>query len=1020
MGSSYIAKDICFYSFNSRGFDEDKQDICRLLTLKNDSNIPILCNQENFLLRNNSYKVRQCLADSHIYFKEAVMESSYGRPKNGMFIAVPKEIKENVTDVSPDHWRTQAILVSTVNCNILVINSYFPTDPKTLDFDAVDLLSTLATIKDVLNSNNFDHIIWAGDLNADFGRNTNFTQLIDQFITEMNLLKSWDKYHIDFTHTTENNGKTFLSTLDHFCWTADIESNIIDAGVLYIPQNMSDHSPIFCVLKIHGLLARIQITLDGPSKLCWKKASPEQRDKYRASLENKLNLLNTKDCCDECLNVHCDNSAHKEACDDALSNLLKCVENAANEFIPCSGRGSHHKKKKTVLAMWNDELKPFKDKAMFWHAIWISAGKPINTELHRIMKRARNVYHFQIRKSKKVTNILKKNTLLQACIDNRDVDLFREIRKLRCSAPIIANKIDGKYENIPNHFAGIYSKLYNSVNDKGDLIDVQNMLNKNIDSNSVDEVHKITPIIVADAVNHLKDGKADPIYDFSSDCLKNAPFIFYEQLASLFRKFLIHGHISSVLLLATLVPILKDKLGDICGSDNYRSIAISSLILKVFDWTIISLYGDKLNFDQLQFGYQPKISTNMCTWMAIETIDYFTRNGSDVFVCAMDMSKAFDRVKHSLLFRKLVEMGLPEIYIRLLFVIYREQTANVRWNNEISDTLSLSNGVKQGAVLSAILFCVYINDLFDLLRKRRSGCWVNDEFNGIVGYSDDLLLLSPSLDALQDMLLTCEKYAMEHNLQFSTNFIPSKSKTKCMAYVKKKRELKNIVLCGNKLPWVDNIKHLGSVISNDLDTMKNDTLQKRAAYINRNNEILQEFHYAHPISKVKINNSFNTSFYGCVLWDMFSKELRRLDKTWNVSMRKMLHLPRNTHRYFLEPISKTNHITTSLYSRFIKFIDTVKSCNKSAMRNLFECIKLDCRSKTGSNLRNIMLKLGKNQVDEINLKDIKNIVYQHIPRDSEWKIEFVKELIDHQLGKTVIPGFESNEIDDTLNYVCTS
>ena len=47
-----------------------------------------------------------------------------------------------------------------------------------------------------------------------------------------------------------------------------------------------------------------------------------------------------------------------------------------------------------------------------------------------------------------------------------------------------------------------------------------------------------------------------------------------------------------MLLLATLVPILKDKLGDICESNNYRSIAISSFILKVFDWVIILLYGD--------------------------------------------------------------------------------------------------------------------------------------------------------------------------------------------------------------------------------------------------------------------------------------------------------------------------------------------------------------------------------------------------------------------------------------------
>ena len=133
-------------------------------------------------------------------------------------------------------------------------------------------------------------------------------------------------------------------------------------------------------------------------------------------------------------------------------------------------------------------------------------------------------------------------------------------------------------------------------------------------------------------------------------------------------------------------------------------------------------------------------------------------------------------------------------------------------------------------------------------------------------------LLSPSLDALQESLITCEAYAKEHNLQFSADVIPSKSKTKCIAFVKDKREIKHMILCGNKLPWVDNIKHLGSVITDDSDIMGCDTMQKRASYINRNNELMQEFYFAHPISKVKINNSFNTSFYGCVLWDLFGKE----------------------------------------------------------------------------------------------------------------------------------------------------
>ena len=191
-----------------------------------------------------------------------------------------------------------------------------------------------------------------------------------------------------------------------------------------------------------------------------------------------------------------------------------------------------------------------------------------------------------------------------------------------------------------------------------------------------------------------------------------------------------------------MIPLIKDKLGDISSSNNYRSIALSSLILKIFDWTILLLNGDNLITDELQFGYQQKTSTNMCTWVAVETIDYFLRNGSEVFLGVMDMTKAFDNVKQSVLFLKLIEKGIPSIYLRLLLNMYAKQKANVRWNGTISDTFPIGNGVKQGGVLSPRFFCTYTDDLFALLRKKITGCWVDRTFVGILGYADDLLLLA--------------------------------------------------------------------------------------------------------------------------------------------------------------------------------------------------------------------------------------------------------------------------------------
>ena len=109
---------VCIFSYNSRGFSEEKQDICKLLFAKTEKYYPIVCNQENFILKGNNFKVRQCLSEAHVIFKAAVKDSLQGRPKNGMFIAIPREIKEMVLDVSPPHWRVQAVVLSTTNNKI--------------------------------------------------------------------------------------------------------------------------------------------------------------------------------------------------------------------------------------------------------------------------------------------------------------------------------------------------------------------------------------------------------------------------------------------------------------------------------------------------------------------------------------------------------------------------------------------------------------------------------------------------------------------------------------------------------------------------------------------------------------------------------------------------------------------------------------------------------------------------------------------------------------------------------------
>ena len=233
---------------------------------------PILSNQENFLLQGNRYLAKNCLLDARLVFKKAVKDNFEGRPKNGMFVAVPDVIKQQANDVSPAHWRIQAIILSTSRNRILFINSYFPTDPKTATSDTSDLHSTLSAINSVIQDNEFDKLIWTGDINANFIRNSMFTGIID-------------------THTFEMNDHCYSSTLVHFFWSENIIEDVIEADVLHMRSNTSDHCSIYCKMNITGLQTTSQQECKTSRKINWNKASEEERAAYRTNLEHLLKSI---------------------------------------------------------------------------------------------------------------------------------------------------------------------------------------------------------------------------------------------------------------------------------------------------------------------------------------------------------------------------------------------------------------------------------------------------------------------------------------------------------------------------------------------------------------------------------------------------------------------------------------------------------------------------------------------------------------------------------------------------------
>ena len=203
------------------------------------------------------------------------------------------------------------------------------------------------------------------------------------------------------------------------------------------------------------------------------------------------------------------------------------------------------------------------------------------------------------------------------------------------------------------------------------------------------------------------------------------------------------------------MPLVKNSLGDITKSSNYRAIAGGCLLLKVLDLVILNIERSKLDTDALQFAYKANTGTATCTWTITSVVDHFSRNGKPVFGAAMDMSKAFDMVKWSELFKILLERQISAIFLRLLLHIYTNQHYTVKWGNKFSETFSVSNWVRQGGVISGIFFVVYIDKLLKLLRSSGLGCSIFGVFFGAIIYADDIFLLSTSRNGLQKMINIC-------------------------------------------------------------------------------------------------------------------------------------------------------------------------------------------------------------------------------------------------------------------------
>ena len=268
---------------------------------------------------------------------------------------------------------------------------------------------------------------------------------------------------------------------------------------------------------------------------------------------------------------------------------------------------------------------------------------------------------------------------------------------------------------------------------------------------------------------------------------------------------------------------------------------------------------------------------------------------------------------------------------------------------------------------------------------------------GASGYADDLLLLAPVRSVLAEMVRVCEEYGQQHNMVFSTNPVPSKSKTKCMFFCGQQHGVRYpdpIMLDGKILPWVTTAEHLGHTLHQS-GSMDQDCKVQRAQFIQKSIDVREKLHFAKPDIVMKAVRVYCSDSYGSMLWKLRSESSESFFKCWNTCVKLVNNVPRSTFTYLVEGYFAKDQISlrNQVLARYTGFFHGLLNSPSREVSLLANIVARDPSSNTADNISYIreLTSLSPWSFSGARIKAA--LPSKDVPESERWRLGLLTSLV---------------------------